>query len=57
VVIVLNGKPTEGNDFGLKVEFAMDLVSYSDDIVFCQAEPFRALQCSRLYLQLLVGEA
>jgi hypothetical protein len=25
-VIVLNGKPTEHNDFGRKVEFAMDLV-------------------------------
>jgi hypothetical protein len=26
-VIVLNGKPTEGNAFGSKVEFAMELVS------------------------------
>jgi hypothetical protein len=27
-VITLNGKPTRGSDFGKKVEFAMDLVSY-----------------------------
>jgi len=26
-VIALNGKPTEHNDLGRKVEFAMDLVS------------------------------
>ena len=25
---MLNGKATDGNDFGRKVEFAMDLVSY-----------------------------
>lgn len=32
-VISLNEKPTKGSDFGKKVEFAMDLVSYEHAVV------------------------
>jgi hypothetical protein len=56
-VIVLNGTPTEGNAFGSKVEFAMDLVSQIIRTLCFHAKYYRAQQCFQSSLQPSVAEA